>query len=261
MSLLAWQTATRFDAGDSLEVQVHATAPSGLDEVKLYLNGLVLDGPKGKGPYVWNASTDKLLENLQRDWYSLEAVAVDGNGFVARKEIYVNVGNASGDKKDWMFETYAVILSDGETLTSGHGDTEEEIEDDQVDIDWDKLEARFQFDSSGKLKLRDGFLGINVFKSRSKVDPGPRRCEFKDGAVTTYNLVEPVSVLWSSRMWDANEQDFKRESPADDGFTGPFEFVVTRGRRLAITGMKDGRRQVIWFESPNYEDWTGRLDD
>lgn len=39
--------------------------------------------------------------------------------------------------------------------------------------------------------------------------------------------MEPVSVLWSSRNWDANAQAFKRKSPAADGFTGPFEFLVT----------------------------------
>jgi len=248
-------------AGENLEVKVNVTAPSGIEKVKLYLNGLVLDGPEGKGPYVWNASTDRLLENLQKDWYCLEAVAVDGNGFVARTEIYINVGKATGDKEDWKSETYAVILSDGDAFTSGHGDTQQETENDQVTIKLDKLEARLQFDSSGKIKLRDDFLGINLFKSRSKVDPGPRRCEFKDGAVTIYNLLEPVSVLWSSRNWDANNRRFKSKSPAEIGFTGPFEFVVTRGKQLAITGMKDGRRQVVWSEKPNYEDWTGRFDN
>jgi hypothetical protein len=242
-------------------VKINATAANGIEKVKLYINGLVLDGAKGSSPYVWNDSTDNLLKNMQKDWYCLEAVAVDGSGFVARKEIYINVGNASGDKEDWKFETYAVILSDGQEFTSGHGKTQEEIEDDDVTIKWDKLEAKFQFDPSGKIKLRDDFRGVNVFKSRSKVDPGPRRCEFKDGAVTTYNLVEPVSVLWSSRKWDANDQKFKQKSPANDGYTGPFEFVVTKGRKLAIIGTRNGKRQVAWYEDPDYEDWTGRFED
>jgi hypothetical protein len=250
-----------FNTGDNLEVKINATAANGIEKVKLYINGLVLDGAKGSSPYVWNDSTDNLLKNMQKDWYCLEAVAVDGSGFVARKEIYINVGNASGDKEDWKFETYAVILSDGQEFTSGHGKTQEEIEDDDVTIKWDKLEAKFQFDPSGKIKLRDDFRGVNVFKSRSKVDPGPRRCEFKDGAVTTYNLVEPVSVLWSSRKWDANDQKFKQKSPANDGYTGPFEFVVTKGRKLAIIGTRNGKRQVAWYEDPDYEDWTGRFED
>jgi len=250
-----------FDIGHNLEVKVNTTASSGLEEVKLYLNGLLLDCANGSDPHVWNASSDKLLKNLQKDWYSLEAVAVDKGGFVARKEIYVNVGNASGDKEDWKFETFAVILSDGKDFTSGHGDDEDEIEDDEVTIKWDKLEAKFQFDSSGKLKLRDDFLGVNVFKSRSKADPGPRRLEFKDGAITTYNLVEPVSVLWSSRRWDVDDQNFKYKSPANDGYTGPFEFVVTRGKKLAVTGIKDGKRKVAWYEDPDYEDWSGRFED
>jgi hypothetical protein len=250
-----------FKAGDSLEVKVNAAASNGVDEVKLYLNGLVLRGEKGSAPYVWNGSTDDLLKNMPKDWYCLEAVAVDENGFVARKEIYVNVGNDTGDKEDWTFETYAVILSDGDVITSGHGKTEDEIKNDHVKKKWSKLEASFQFDSSGKLKVRDDFFGVNIFKSRSKVDPGPRRCEFKDGAVATYNLVEPVSVLWSSRIWDADGQTFKRELPTENGFKGPFNFVITRGKKLAITGIKKGKRQVAWSEDPNYEDWTGRFEE
>jgi hypothetical protein len=251
----------KFDSGENLEVKVNVTAANGHDKVKLYLNGLVLDGPEGSDPYVWNDSTDKLLKNLQKDWYSLVAVVVDGNGFVARKEIYINVGNDSEYKEDWKFETYAVILSDDKGFSSGHGDTEKAIEDDGVKIKWDKLEATFHFDSSGKIKLRDDFLGVNVFKSRSKVDPGPRRCEFKDGAITAYNLVEPVSILWSSRKWVADDQKFKYKSPANDGYTGPFEFVVTRGKKLAIIGTKKGKQKVAWYEEPNYEDWTGRFED
>ena len=247
------------NAGDDLEVNVNVSAAAGIDEVKLYLNGLVLDGATGKDPYVWNSSTDPLLQNLKKDWYSLTAVAVDGNGFVKEKEIYINVGNASGDQEDWKVEPFAVILKDGEEFTSGHGKTEDEIDDDQVTIKWDKLEAKFQFDPSGKLKLRDDFRGVSVFKSRSKVDPGPRRCEFKGGALTTYNLVEPVSVLWSSRRWDANAQKFKQPVPADAGYDGPFELVVTRGKKLAITGMRNGKQQVIWSEDPDYEDWTGQF--
>jgi hypothetical protein len=142
------------------------------------------------------------------------------------------------------------VLSDGEALTSGHGKTEKASEEDEVRRELDKLEAVFQFDSSGKVKLRDDFLGFTVFKSRSKADPGPRRCEFQDGAITTYNLVEPVSVLWSSRRWDADSQRLLAEAPAENGFEGPFQFVVTRGKKLAITGMKDGRRQIVWYQNP-----------
>ena len=249
-----------FNAGDNLEVKVSVTAANGMREVKLYLNGLVIDGPSGSAPYVWNGSTDKLLNNLKKDWYCLEAAAVDKNGFVKRKEIYINVGDSSGDKEDWKYETYSVILSDGEEFTSGHGDTEEEIDDDEVQIKYDKLEAKFTFNSSGKIILRDDFLGVNVFKSRSKADPGPRRCEFSDGAITTFNLIEPVSVLWSSRNWDADTQKFKSKSPVQNEYKGPFDFVVTRGKKLAVTGMKNGKRQVAWYEDPDYEDWTGRFE-
>ncbi|VGO23521.1 Ig-like domain-containing protein [Pontiella sulfatireligans] len=253
------QDGDTFNVGTSLEVQVNATAANGIDKVKLYLNGLVLNSGKGPQRTIWSGSTDDLLKNLLKDWYSLEAVAVDQNGFVTRKEIYINVGNDSAEKDDWKFETYAVILSDGEEFTAGHGRTEKQIQNDQVKEKWKKLEASFQFDNTGKMKIRDDFLGINLFKSRSKVDPGPRRCEFKDGAVSTLNLVEPVSVLWSSRTWDADKQAFKRKAPAESGYDAPFEFVVTRGKKLAITGMKNGTRQIAWFMDPDYEDWTGQF--
>tara|TARA_R110002096_G_scaffold74283_18_gene176133 strand:- start:4034 stop:7000 length:2967 start_codon:yes stop_codon:yes gene_type:complete len=241
------------EAGEDLEVKFSAVAASGISEVKLFLNGLVLDGAKGSDPYTWNGSSDELLKDLSKDWYSLEAIAVDGNGFVSRKEIYLNVGNDSADREDWKFETFAVILSDGEELLSD--------EDEEITKKWNVLEAKFQFDSTGKLKVRDDFRSVTIFKSRSKVDPGPRRCEFKDGAITTYNLVEPISVLWSSRRWDPNDQAFGNAAPAMNGYTGPFEFVITKGKKIAITGMKGGKRSVAWFEDPDYEDWTGRFDD
>jgi hypothetical protein len=40
---------------------------------------------------------------------------------------------------------------------------------------------------------------------------GPNDIEITDGAVATYNLIEPVSVLWSSRIWDTDGQKFKLE--------------------------------------------------
>lgn len=190
-----------------------------------------------------------------------EAVAVDKNGFVKRQQIYIQVGDASGDREDWKFETFAVILSDGDKITSEHGDTDEEIEKHEVKMEWEKLEVAFQFDTSGILKLKDDFFGITIFKTLSKVDPGPQVLEFKDGAIATYNLIGPKSVLWSSRVWDADAQSFRKKSPVGEGFTGPFEYVVTKGNRMAITGMKNGQRQIAWHEDPDYEDWTGRFED
>lgn len=250
----------QFKNGTNLVVAIQASASSGVKEVKLYLNGLVLEDPDGKGPYGWNGTTDELLNNLQNDWYSLETVAVDGSDFVTREEISIQVGDTSGLKDDWKLETFAVILSDGQKLTSGHGETEEEAEADQVTIKFDQLEAKFQIDSTGKVKLRDDFLGVTAFKTRSKVDPGPRLLEFKDGAFTTYNLIEPMSVLWSSRRWNVNEQEFKAKLPGEVGFEGPYELVVTRGRMLAVIGTKSGKRQVAWHDEPDYEDWTGRFE-
>lgn len=73
-------------------------------------------------------------------------------------------------------------------------------------------------------------------------------------------MIEPRSVLWSSRRWDVNEQKFKDKLPAEKGFEGPYELVVTRGKMLAIIGTKNGRRQAAWHVEPDYEDWTGRFE-
>ena len=77
-------------------------------------------------------------------------------------------------------------------------------------------------------------------------------------------MARPKTILRatrSSRIWDADRQEFKREAPTEIGFAGPFKFVITRGKQLAITGIKNGKPQVAWSEDPNYEDWTGRFED
>ncbi|MGY8696380.1 MAG: hypothetical protein ACKVGW_19555 [Verrucomicrobiia bacterium] len=50
-------------------------------------------------------------------------------------------------------------------------------------------------------------------------------------------------------------------SPLEEGYEGPFGFVITKGKKIAITGVKNGKRQIAWFEDPDYEDWTGRFED
>ncbi len=47
----------------------------------------------------------------------------------------------------------------------------------------------------------------------------------------------------------------------EGGYEGSFELVVTKVKKMAITGIKNGKRQVAWFEDPDYEDWTGRFED
>jgi len=41
-----------FSPGTKLDVKVNTSAAGGIDEVKLYLNGLVLDRARGSDPYV-----------------------------------------------------------------------------------------------------------------------------------------------------------------------------------------------------------------
>lgn len=37
--------------------------------------------------------------------------------------------------------------------------------------------------------------------------------------------------------------------------------MITRGKSLAIFGTKDGKRQVVWSQAPDYEGWNGRLEN
>ncbi len=273
-----------FGTADDLNVDIDVKGgPDGdLAEVKLYINGLRVDGRTGSGrSYNWNYARDELLENMDQDWYSLKAVVVNTSGFVTENEIYVNVNAAPGTttvaKEDWKDEKYALIHDHPHIFESGRTDLPDG-EEVKIDGDeWaagdniygaslaeavfaDRLDVKFTFDSSGKVKLRDLFLGINVHKTRSKEDEGRKSCDMNaDGAIYVWNEAAPRSIIWSSRVWDSETQSFKNSAPIDNGFTGPFEFIVTRGKKLAVTGMKNGTRQTAWSQNPDYRDFIGRI--
>ena len=108
-----------FPVGQSLDIAVEVTAQSGLDDIRLLLNGVRVGKPISKSSVTWKASEFPELANLEEDWYSLQVIAVDEKGFVVDKEIYVRVGNQPGEKQDWILEPFVVLMTDGQELLSG----------------------------------------------------------------------------------------------------------------------------------------------
>jgi hypothetical protein len=140
----------RLPAGSELRIEVRATDRDGIKEVKLYLQGLLVNAVnKSKAPYIWNASSDKeLLSHLKAGWYRLEAVATDTTGVRSRQVAYVNVGNALENTKDaWKDEIHKVILQDGEQWKSD--------ENDETRIELPRLESWIALLDDGKLVFSD----------------------------------------------------------------------------------------------------------
>lgn len=105
-------------------------------------------------------------------------------------------------------------------LEIGRGETDEEMENDEVGQNIDGVDVKFQFDNGGKLAVRDMFYGVPIIRTYSnagKVGNGPRRAEFKDGVVSTYTLVDPASMLWASRNYDRAKRALRGKAPKDQG--------------------------------------------
>lgn len=252
-----------FPVGHSLDVAVTVSAESGLNDVRLLLNGVRVGKPIASSAFTWKAAEFPELSNLKQDWYSLKIIAVDQEGFVVDKEAYVRVGSDPGEKEDWILEPYVVLMTDGQELLSGRGETDEAMEDDEVERQIDGIDVKFQFDHEGKLVVRDLFYRvalIRTFSKAGKVGNGPRRAEFENGVLSTYTLVDPASMLWSSRNYDRTNRELRRPAPIDQGFRGPFEFVITRGKHFAVYGTRNGKPALVWSQGLDWKFWNGRFE-
>ena len=222
-----------FRIGTDLKVEVEAKDGDGIKEVKLYLNGLLVDAVKeSKAPYVWNGSSDEeLLENMKRGWYRLEAVAVDNTGVTGRSVAYINVGNASEASKDvWRNEIHQVILDEGERMQSD--------ENEETRIELPRLECWIAFQEDGKCVFRDERADDIAWKTFSKDEPGPHWAEFKNGQLNTYRG-EPGErdvLLWSS------------PKPRDE-YKGPFEFGITRDKRVTVFQVEGKKIRTVWMSN------------
>jgi hypothetical protein len=223
----------RVPAETGLRVEVDATDGDGIRELKLYLNGLVLDAQKeSKNPYVWSGSSDELLKALKPGMYHLEAVAEDKNGLRSVREIQVTVGNVSQNSAaNWREEIHQVILNEGERLMDG-------------DIhEFPRLGCFLTLEEDGRLALfrgvprgRDGL----IWKTRGKADrptpqPTPPRfyAVLENGKLVVYRGTpdNPDVILWQSG---------KVSGP------GPYKLGITASRRLVIFSEVEGKRTVVW---------------
>ena len=100
---------------------------------------------------------------------------------------------------------------------------------------------------------------IRTYSKAGKVGNGPRRAALKDGVLSTYTLVDPTSMLWSSQNYDRAKRILRGRSPKDQGFEGPFEFVITRGKHFAIYGTKNGKPALVWSLGLDWKFWNGRF--
>ena len=227
------QDGARFPAETGLRVEVDATDGDGIKDVKLYLNGLVLEAQKkSKNPYVWSGSSDELLKALKSGMYHFEAVAEDKNGLRSHQEIQIAVGDVSQNSTaDWRDEIHQVILNEGERLLDG-------------DIhEFPRLECFLTLEEDGRLALfrgtprgRDGL----IWKTRGKADrptPQPTVPRFytvlENGQLVVYRSTpdNPQVILWQSSKVSE---------------TGPFKLGITASKRLVIFREVGDKRKIIW---------------
>jgi hypothetical protein len=231
------QGGDSFPVGTDLRVDVTASDGDGIDEVKLYVNGLLLQAEDSTGPYVWSASSDEQLKNLREKFYRVEAVAIDKNGVVSRKVATIEVGNPKpGSENDWKDEIHRVFLSDGEILKSDKGD--------EVTFDLPRLECWFRFGGDGKMILRDEAADVIIWRANSKTEAGRHHAEFKNGKLTTYTDWpggSDVNEIWTS----VRNMKIRHK--------GPFKFGVTRGKKVVCFSEEDGETEIVWGYKPLYD--------
>lgn len=220
-------------AETDLRVEVSATDGDGIEKMKLYRNGLLLDAEgKASDRYVWSGSSDELLKALKPGMYHLEAVVEDTNGLRNYQEIQIPVGNASQDSAaKWRDEIHQVILNEGERFMGG--DTHE----------FPRLECFLTLEEDGRLALFRGAprerAGL-IWNTRGKADrptpqPAPPRfyAVLEDGQMVVYRGTpdEPDVILWQS------------STPSDPG---PSQVGITVSKRLAVFRDEGKKIEIAW---------------
>ena len=220
----------RFPAKAGLRVEVDASDGHGIREVKLYLNGLLLNAEgKASDPYVWSGSSDELLKTLKPGMYHLEVVAEDKTGTLGRREIQIFVGDVSQNiAANWRDEIHQVILNEGERLMEG-------------DVrNFPRLECDFKINEDGRLVLH----GVISGTSRNRVLIWKSEM-YKDPQGSHYATVEKGQLVLYRGTPDTPEATpFK--TPSVSG-TGPYKLGITVSKRLAVFRGEGKKTEIVWM--------------
>lgn len=222
----------RLTAGTELKVKVDADDKDGIREVKLYLDGLLLNAEKSNKPYTWSGSSDELLKALKPGVYQLKAVAEDNTGTFGWQEIQIAVGDVSHKTaKVWEDEIHQVILTEGERLMEG-------------DVrNFPRLECDLKINEDGRLVLH----GVIPGKSSNRVLFWKSEM-YKDPQGSHYATVENGQlVLYRGTPENPEATPFK--TPSVSG-PGPYKLGITVSKKLVVyREVKGEKRKTVWMSN------------
>jgi len=220
------EDGAKFPKGSDLRVELMAMDQHGIAEVKLYLNGLLLQADE-PGELTWSASGDELLKGMEAGTWVLTALAIDQTGSQARREIRVQVGEETTEGQGKVGEQiHQVILNDGEVFM-----------DSEV-LDFPRLECHLALRDDGRLVLNHGAPGDKqgmIWKAMMHSDHGDDHyATLKRGQLITY------------RGTPGDEQATPYMTHPVPG-QGPYQLGITTSKRLVIyRELEDGGMDIVW---------------
>jgi hypothetical protein len=222
----------RLTAGSDLSVEIRAEDQHGIQEVKLYLNGLLLNPTDER---TWNASGDELLQALKPGIYHLEAIARDLSGFTGKQEIRIMVGEADKSQgTDWVNMIHRVILNEGEVFL------------DSDVLEFPRLECYLALRDDGRMVLYHGSPGKSngmIWKAMMHSDKGDQHYSTLDrGRLITYRGTP-------------ERQEATPYMTREVSGPGPFRLGITTGKRLVIYREPDGGGMDIVWKNEILEKW------
>ncbi|GAB5560020.1 MAG: hypothetical protein SynsKO_16670 [Synoicihabitans sp.] len=224
----------RLPLGSDLRVEVTAFDRDGIETIKLYVNGLLLTPETTGKSYVWSASSDEILRNLEEGFYQVEAVAIDRKGISGRATATIRVGSPKLNKaNDWTQNIHRVLLSDGEIWKVDIGQ--------EIVILLERLECTLTFGADGKIILRDDLTNVITFRANAHTKAGRHHAVFEKGKLTTYNQWpedEKVFQIWQSFSSQKIQQK------------GPFKLGITQGKRIVCFTEENGSTEIVWSYKP-----------
>jgi hypothetical protein len=220
------KNGVRLPVGSDLLVEVEATDKDGIDELRVFLDGLLLRADTNR-PQVWSGSSDELLRDLKAGMYHLEAVATDKAGITGRRAIQVAVGDASNaNATDWREAIHQVILNEGEYLMDGES------------REFPRLNCYLYLNEDGRLRLNAGtrkdFKGMIWQASMHRDYLDPQYVALENGQLKIHRGTpgSPDATLFST--------------PPVAG-PCPYQFAITVSRKLVVVRGADGKeREIVW---------------